>query len=299
MTPPGHRENDTLRGLVLGVVAVTIFGLTLPATRIGVAEIDPILFGLGRAVIPGILSAVLLLATRQKLPSWNDFLLLGITAAGVVIGFPALATIAMQEVPAAHGGVVLALLPLATALTGTLIGGERPSLGFWLCAVIGSLIVVVFAVSQGGDVWHLQSGDLLLLLATASAAIGYATGGRLSRHLGGWQVICWALVLALPVVCVIVYLTTERYNWEASATAWLAFGYVAIFSQWLGFFAWNAGLALGGIARVGQLQLLQPFVTLAGAAVLVGERITVVEILFAGAVVVTVAIGRRMVIRRS
>jgi drug/metabolite transporter (DMT)-like permease len=199
-------------------------------------------------------------------------------------------------VPASHGAVVLGILPLATALFGALRFGERPSAGFWAAALLGSGIVVAFAVLQGGGGLH--AADLALFVAVLAAAMGYAEGGRLAQTMGGQRVICWALLLSMPLLLPVTLWLGWRYGVRASPMAWLGFGYVSLFSMFIGFFFWYKGLALGGIARVGQVQLLQPFLTLIGAALIVGETLDLRHVLFALAVIVVVAIGRRTAIRR-
>ncbi|MEZ5775131.1 MAG: DMT family transporter [Hyphomicrobiaceae bacterium] len=292
---PGARLGDESKGLLYGLVGVVIFGLTLPAMRIAVAELDPLFVGLGRSLIAAVIAAASLAAARAPWPKRDDLPLLAITAAGVVFGFPALSAIAMVHAPAGHGGVVLAILPLATALASVVFAGERPSLGFWLSAVAGSGAVAAFAVLDGAFARAgIGAADLALVVAVVAAAIGYATGAVLTRRLGGWQTISWTLVLSFPVLAVVVPLVSGPIAWHASTAAWSAFGYVAVMSQYLGFFFWNKGLALGGVARVGQVQLLQTFVTLGGAGLVVGEPIGPLEIGFAAVVVAIVAIGRRM-----
>jgi drug/metabolite transporter (DMT)-like permease len=292
--------SDDRKGLLLGLIGVTLFGLTLPMTRIAVHELDPVFIALGRSLVAGVLAALALGLTRSSWPARADLWPLALTATGVIFGFPLLATIAMQTVPSSHGGVVLGLLPLATAATSVWFAGERPSFGFWLCGIAGSIVVVTFAlISHGGsDLFVIQAGDLLLLAAIAAAAIGYAQGAVLARRLGGWQTISWCLVLSAPFLALGVHFFCPVINWQASLPAWGGFFYVAIFSQFLGFFAWYRGLALGGIARVGQTQLLQPFITLAGAALLIGEHIGALELGFAVLVVAVVAAGRRMRVAR-
>jgi drug/metabolite transporter (DMT)-like permease len=281
-------------GLLLGLVGVVIFGLTLPATRASLTGLDPYLIGLGRGVVAGVAAALILLVTRQKWPGKKAWRPLIIASAGVVLGFPILATLAMQYVPASHGGIVLAILPLATAVAGVISAGERPSIGFWLCSVAGSAAVLTFALIEGAGATSVHSADILLAAAVVAAAIGYAEGGVLARSMGGWQVICWALVIAAPILLTALILIGTPINWNASATAWTGFIYLALFSQFIGFFAWYQGMAIGGIAKVGQLQLLQTFVTLGAAALLLGEQITWFEIAFALLVVAIVAVGRRM-----
>lgn len=284
------------RGMLLGVVGVAIFSLTLPFTRMAVAELNPVLVALGRAVVAAMGSAVLLWWLGARRPTSSQLRALLITAAGVVVGFPVLSSIAMRYVPASHGAIVVGILPLATALFGALRFGERPSVGFWIAAVVGSGIVIGFAILQGGGSLHMA--DFALLGAVAAAAMGYAEGGRLSQTMGGQQVICWALVLSMPVLLPITLWLGWQYGINASAKAWIGFGYVSLFSMFIGFFFWYKGLALGGIARVGQVQLLQPFLTLVGAALILGETLETNHLLFALAVIGVVAAGRRMTIRR-
>jgi drug/metabolite transporter (DMT)-like permease len=295
----GAVSNET-RGLVYGLIGVAIFGLTLPLTRIAVAELDPLFVSLGRAVLAGTVSAAMLWWSGRPAPSRAQFGKLAIVAAGVVFGFPVLSTIAMRTAPAGHGAIVLALLPLATAAASVLFAGERPSAGFWLCGLAGSGAVLVFAGLEGAfSQIGLGVADLLLVAAVIAAAIGYAQGGALSRDLGGWQVISWALVISLPVLAVALGLLAPGMNFRAGWPAWASFLYVALGSQLVGFFFWNKGLALGGVARVGQVQLLQTFVTLAGAALLTGETIGWREVVFAVLVVAIVAIGRKMPVARA
>ncbi len=285
------------KGLLLGLTGVVIFGFTLPATRLAVGGFDPVVVGIGRSVVAAGIAAGILIATRTRRPHRGEWRALIVTSLGVVIGFPLFSALAMQSAPASHGGVVLAVLPLTTALASVFVASERPSAGFWLCAIAGSSAVVVFALWEGSG--GFAKADILLLLAVAAASIGYGAGGALSRALGGWQVICWALVIALPVTVPLVWIFAGAINLAAPLPAWAGFVYVALMSQLVGFFAWNAGMALAGVARVGQLQLLQTFVTLAAAALLLGERITLTQIGFALLVIAIVALGRRMRVERT
>jgi drug/metabolite transporter (DMT)-like permease len=285
------------KGMAYGFMGVLVFSLTLPATREAVTFLDPVFVGLGRSVVAAVLAAVILLLMRQRFPSRTQIKSLILVAAGVVVGFPLLSAWAMTRVPASHGAIMLGILPLATALAGTLRTGDRPSPGFWMAGIVGSALVVAFALSSGSG--RLQFADLALLGAVFAAALGYAEGARLSRSLDGWRVICWALVLAAPFLVVPVVIAVLAHGLSASPAAWLGFGYVSLMSQFLGFFVWYKGLTLGGVARVSQLQLLQPFLTVLASALLLGEIITTTMLIFALAVVATVAIGRRMAIRRS
>ncbi len=284
------------RGMWLGAIGVVIFSLTLPFTRMAVAELNPVLVALGRAVVAAIGSAALLWWIGAPRPTATQLRALIIISLGVVIGFPVFSSIAMRHVPASHGAIVVGILPLATALFGALRFGERPSRGFWIAALAGSAIVIVFALWQGGGALH--PADFALFGAVLAAAMGYAEGGRLSQTMGGQQVISWALVLSMPILLPITIWLGWQYGVTASAKAWIGFGYVSLFSMFIGFFFWYKGLALGGIARVGQVQLLQPFLTLIGAAVILGEVLDASNFLFAIAVIAVVAVGRRMTIKR-
>ena len=288
---------DESKGMWLGLAGVAVFSLTLPFTRMAVAELNPVFVAFGRAVVAALCSMLLLWKLKATLPTAAQWKPLAVTALGVVIGFPVFSSVAMCYVPAAHGAIVLGVLPLATAMFGALRFGERPSVGFWIAAVAGSAIVIVFALNQGGG--GLTLADLALLAAVLAAAMGYAEGGRLSQTMGGQQVIAWALLLALPVLLPITIWLSWRYGVNASPRAWLGFAYVSLFSMLIGFFFWYKGLALGGIARVGQVQLLQPFLTLLGAALLLGETLSRGNMLFALAVLVVVAFGRKMAVRRQ
>lgn len=289
--------SDDSKGLLLGLLGVVIFSLTLPVTRLAVTWLDPVTVGLGRAVVAAAVAGLVLLVTRQRRPRGREWASLAVVALGVVLGFPLLASWAMTRVPAAHGAVVLGVLPLATAAFGAILAGERPSILFWIIGLCGSALVVVFALREGGG--GLSWPDLALLAAVVSAAIGYAEGARLSRTLGGWQVISWALVLSAPFLLWPVVEHASRLDFASLPwQAWAAFAYVALGSQWLGFFAWYRGLALGGIARVGQVQLLQAFFSIGFAALLNGEAIGWDTLGFALAVVACVAAGRRLKVRR-
>lgn len=282
------RENT---GMALGLLGVLIFSLTLPMTRIVVEEMHPLLNGLGRALVAAVPAAALLLWRREKWPTWRQAKSLGVVAFGVILGFPVLSAWAMQTVPASHGALVNGLQPLCVAMYAAWLSHERPSKAFWACAALGSALVLAYAMIMGAG--HIQSGDVLMLAAIAAGGLGYAEGGRLAREMGGWQVICWALVLSAPLLLgPVVYLALQQ-DTAISAKTWWAFGYVSLFSQFLGFFAWYAGLALGGIARVSQVQLMQIFFTIALSALFFGEQVDAMTWLFAGGVILTVVLGRK------
>ena len=289
--------SDESKGMFLGLVGVVSFGLTLPATRFIIPYFEPVFIGLGRAVIASFVAALLLIATKQTRPSRNQFYQLLGVASGVVVGFPILSAWAMQTVPASHGGVVLGVLPLATAIVGSVISNEKPSVAFWICGIVGSAVVIAYSLLQG--VGEFQTGDFFLLGAIVSAATGYALGGKLSKEIGGWQVICWALVISFPFIIVPAWLEAPQDAvGSLPLNVILSFLYLALVSQLFGFFFWNKGLALGGVARVSQTQLLQPIVTLVASAFLINETINLQTIVFAILVIVTVAIGKKMPIHQ-
>jgi drug/metabolite transporter (DMT)-like permease len=285
---PASREK---LGLLLGFVGMVIFGGTLPATRLAVSAIDPIALTALRTAIAGICSLALLIVLRRPWPPRRMWFQLVIVTLTVSVMFPFLMALGVQRVDASHGGVVLGILPIATALVAVLITHERPKPLFWIASLLGAALVVAFALRQGGGA--LSAGDVLLFAAVAVSAIGYAFSGRLTAQMPGWEVISWALVIGLPISLPAAVLTVPADLGDIELKPWLALLYVAIFSQWIGFFAWNAGMAIGGIARVSQVQLLQPFVTFTLAALFNGETITPQIVLFATAVVVTVAISTR------
>ena len=285
--------NNESKGMILGFLGVVAFGLTLPATRFVVPYFDPIFIGLGRAVIASVIAAFILIATKQSKPTRNQLIQLSVVALGVVLGFPVLTAWAMETVPASHGGVVLGVLPLATATAAVLVSKEKPSSGFWIFSLIGSIVVVTYSLLQGFG--SFQLGDLLLIGAILSAGLGYALGGKLSKELGGWQVICWALVISFPFIIFPAWMQAPEEDFSnLPLNVLLSFLYLALVSQLFGFFLWNKGLALGGIARVSQTQLMQPFVTLLASAFLINETVNLQTIIFAVLVVSIVAIGKKM-----
>ncbi|EUC14184.1 DMT family transporter [Paraburkholderia hospita] len=289
------------QGMLLGLIGVVIFSLTLPMTRIVVAEFSPLLNGLGRALAAAVPAAVLLAVRREKLPTWPQLKNLAVVSLGVIVAFPVFSAWAMKTVPASHGAVVNGLQPLCVAIYAAWLSHERPSKAFWTSAIVGSAIVIAFALQAGGGA--LQSGDLLMLVAVGIGALGYAEGARLARQIGGWQVICWALVVSAPFLLIpVAWLGWEQHVTHPGPVAlktWLAFGYVTVFSQFIGFFAWYAGLAMGGTARVGQVQLLQIFFTMAFSALFFGETVAPITWIFAAAVIATVMLGRKATVHTA
>ncbi|UDF31855.1 UNVERIFIED_ORG: DMT family transporter (plasmid) [Roseateles sp. XES5] len=281
----------SMEGWGSGLLGVIIFSGSLPATRIAVADFSPMFLTSARAVIAAVLAAALLLALRQQRPSRADLKALVIVALGVVVGFPLLTALALQYITAAHSIVFIGLLPLATAIFGVLRGGERPKPLFWLFSCLGSATVVGFALSAGAEISVV--GDLLMVAAVIACGLGYAEGAKLSRSLGGWQVISWALVLSLPAMAAIMLATLPGTFAGIGGDAWMGLAYVSIFSMLVGFVFWYRGLALGGIAAVGQLQLLQPFFGLLLAAGLLHEKVSPLMVATTLAIVLCVAGARK------
>jgi drug/metabolite transporter (DMT)-like permease len=266
---------------------VLIFSGSLPATRVAVMDFDPVFLTVARAAIAGLVGLALLLLYRVQRPAREDLVSLAIVAFGVVVGFPLLTALALKHITSAHSIVFIGLLPLATAIFGVLRGGERPRPAFWLFSCLGSALVVGFAIAQGLSVAPV--GDLLMLAAILVCGLGYAEGAKLSRRLGGWQVISWALVLPLPVMAALVLYTAPLSFAGIGTAAWAGLAYVSLFSMLIGFVFWYRGLAQGGIAAVGQLQLLQPFFGLALAATLLREEVSPLMLVVTVAVATCVA----------
>ncbi|APZ43200.1 DMT family transporter [Acidihalobacter ferrooxydans] len=282
-------------GLVWALLGVVAFSLTFPALRIALQGLPPTFIGTGRAVLAALFAGMLLLTTHQPWPTRRQWLALTRVTLGVVIGFSWLSAEALVHLSAVQAGVMAGLLPLATAVAGAWLAGERPPRAFWIAALCGSLGVIAFALSRGGTL--LGAGNWALFAAVACAALGYAEGGRLARELGGWQVISWALVLGAPLLVIPAVL-----NWPQQSvplSAWIGFLYLALVSQWLGFFAWYRGMALAGVTRTSQVQLLQVFFTLLAAWALLGEPVAWSTWLFALWVVAAVAAGRHIAALRK
>ncbi|EJL75924.1 DMT family transporter [Chryseobacterium populi] len=266
-------KDQTVNGWINGFIGVLLFSGSLPATKLAVTDMDPVFVTIARAGIAGILALSVLLIYKEKIPSGKQIFPLVLVSVGCVIGFPLLSSLALQYLTSAHSIVFLGMLPLATAIFGVFRGGERPQPIFWFFSIIGSLLVIGYAVSQG--ISASPVGDLLMLAAVILCGLGYAEGAKLSKDLGGWQVISWALVIALPLMLPLFFFYFPDSVEQVSTGAWLGLAYIALFSMFIGFIFWYRGLAQGGITTVGQLQLLQPFFGLALAAYLLHEPVSI------------------------
>ncbi|WP_086827170.1 DMT family transporter [Allokutzneria sp. NRRL B-24872] len=287
-------RNRITPGLVLGSLGVLAFSFSLPATRLAVAGMDPWFVAFGRAVVAAVLAIAYLGLTRAPMPSRSQLLRLAVVAFGVVVGFPLFTSLALVTQTASHGAVAVALLPAATAVFAVLRAGERPSRVFWLASGGGLLAVLGFFVVAGGAGGGFEPADLLLLAAILACALGYAEGGALSRELGGARTICWALVVSLPVTVPVTAASLALGDFaKVNASSLFGFGYVSAISMFLGFFAWYAGLARGGVARIGQLQLVQPVLTLLWSALFLGEHPGIAAVGAAVIVLICVALTQR------
>jgi drug/metabolite transporter (DMT)-like permease len=295
---PANRSVQKKLGLTLGFAGVLLFGGTLPATRLTVASIDPLFLTAARAMIAGCAGISVLLTLRRPLPQpplWRDLFLAGLCT---IVGYPVSMALAMVSVPAAHGGVVLGIVPLATAAAAAIVVNERPSTGFWFVSLVGAAIVVAFILNQT-NAQSFALGDLYLLVTVVSGAFGYALSGRLSTNMPGWEVISWQVATFLPLSAMATALLWPHQPSAIPASAWAGLAYVSFVSQFLAFFVFNAAMALAGVARIGQLMLLQPFVIVVLAWPVNGEKIRLTTLAYAAAVVATVFIGQRMPVRRK
>ncbi|MFV2088148.1 DMT family transporter [Micromonospora sp. LOL_021] len=264
---------DRLTGLILGALGVLAFSMSLPATRVAVQQLDPWFVAFGRAVGAALLAWAYLGFTRAPRPTRSQWRRLSVVALGVVVGFPLFTSLALTTQPSAHGAVVIAVLPAVTAVFAVVRAGERPPALFWAAAGGGLLAVLGFLAAGGAVRGALTAADLFLLVAVVLCGLGYAEGGALARELGGARTICWALLLSLPATVAVTLAVCIVRPPRADALTWSAFGYLTVVSMFLGFFAWYAGLARGGVARVGQVQLAQPVLTLLWSAALLGETV--------------------------
>lgn len=289
------RSTET-RGLLLGLVGVVCFSVSLPATRVAVKAFDANFVSFGRAIVAATCAAIALVVARPVRPSSAQLRRMVFVSAGVVIGFPLFTGLALRHAEAGHGAVVIGLLPAATAGLSVLRSGERPSVRYWIYALTGMVAIAVLAFARS-TTKELAVGDLLFLLAVLSAAVGYTEGAMLSRELGGWQTISWSLLLALPVTIPIAITGLGSIDGDERWTAWTAFAYLGMVSMFLGFFAWYAGLAMGGIARVSQVQLIQPLLSVAWAVLFLHERADLLLFVVATVVLAAVFGSRRSLIR--
>lgn len=278
-------------------VGVLVFSFSLPLTKIAVRGLDPMVAAVGRAAVASVFALIALLIVRPPRPNRSQLWHLALVVGGVVFGFPILIAYALRHTASLHGSVVNGLLPLATAGLAVIRAGERPSSAYWTCSAVGFAAVVAYVVHEGGGTLH--AADALLILAVLAAAVGYAEGALLARELGGWQVICWALVLGAPLTWVVTIVAAGRTGLHATGPQWAAFGYTAMFSMFLGFFAWYAGMARAGIAKASQLQLAQPALSMVWGWPLLGERLSLAAVVTIAVVLGAVTVGRTAVVRTS
>ena len=286
-----------MRGMLIGLVGVAMFSLTLPITKIALEALNPYFISFGRATLAGLAALIYVISIKAPMPEPQILKKLGIIVLGVIVGFTLLLTLALDQGSSSHGAIVIGILPLVTSIVGAIRFKERPSIGFWMAAIVGAGLVLTYALITGSG--QLSQMDFLLALACIFSAIGYAEGAELSRRINPKLVISWALIVSLPLNGLITVLNFEESFLRAGAQVWIAFVYLGLFSMYIGFFFWYAGLAKGGIARVSQVQLVQPFLTLVAGSLLIGEAITWINIVFATLVVISVMVGKSMLIERQ
>ena len=285
------------KGMLIGFVGISIFSLTLPFTQMAVNEMSPFFVAFARASIAGICALILLIFTKSKFPNKIQIRRLIIIVIGVIYGFPIFTSIAMKTLPSSHSGIVLGILPLAMSLFAAIKYKEKPSSSFWMISIFGTFIVISYTFIDNNGLLMIE--DLWLLFAILFAAIGYSEGGTLAKEMGSIGVISWALVISLPINLFASYLFYEINYTSISIQAIISLTYVGLFSMFIGFFFWYKGIAIGGISRVGQVQLIQPFLTIVGAYFLTNEKITTLNILFAFMVLIVIIIGRKAKIQVS
>ena len=283
-------ENSIKRGMLLGFIGIVCFSLTLPATSIAVPYFGETIVGLGRTVIAAIIVSIIFVIKKESLPNKRQFISLIIVAVGAVLAFPLLTTFAMKSLPVSHGAIEVALLPLATAGFAIWRGGERPSKRYWIASIIGAITVLMYAVYLG--LGQLQNGDIALIVAVILLGLSYAEGGKLSKELGSWQVIAWAILIGAPFFIIPVAFSVSSSMLQAPVEAWISLFYLGIVSQFLAYVAWYGGMSLGGIARVGQIQYLQPFMMIGFSVLFLGESMTWLTIVLAIIVVICVMMGK-------
>jgi drug/metabolite transporter (DMT)-like permease len=289
--------NKETKGMLIGFIGILIFSLTLPVIKIAILSFNPYFIAFGRAALAALLALAYLIYKKEPMPSKADFAKFAVIALGVIFGFPIFTTVAMAEGSSSHGAVILGMMPLASTVIGVIRFKERPSAGFWLVSLLGAALVVVYALLKSSGSFTYV--DVLLVLGGIFACIGYVEGGELSRKMNPRAVISWALVISLPINLIMGYVTFNPQYIHADPIAWTSFIYLSLFSMYIGFFFWYEGLAIGGIARVSQVQLIQPFCTLIAASILLGDSLTMMNLIFAALVVSTVILGKRMLVRRA
>lgn len=296
-TSKGTRVNQESKGMLIGFIGILIFSLTLPVSKIAVLSFDPYFIAFGRALLAGLVALAYLVYKAAPLPRKSDWIKFVVIALGVVFGFPIFTTMAMKEGSSSHGAVILGMMPLATTVIGVIRFKERPSIGFWLISLLGAALVVIYALLKSAGSFTYIDG--LLVAGGICACIGYVEGGELSRRMNPRAVISWALVVSLPINAIIAHYMFVPTYWGAGTLAWTSFIYLSLFPMFLGFFFWYEGLAVGGISRVSQVQLIQPFCTLVAASILLGDHLTAMNMVFAFLVVSTVILSKRMLVKRA
>lgn len=285
-------NTNELEAYFLGIVSVAAFAMTLPAAKYLLTDLTSLQIGIYRSFLAALAAIPILLIYKVKLPNRSQLKRLFLTSSGIIYGFPILTAVGMEYVPVSHGGVVLAALPLSTAIFGALISKKNPSKLFWFFAILGFSVVLSYTIYTS-DVKELYLGDLALLGAVIFAGLGYAQGGLLSSEMPGWQVMCWTLAINFPFLLLLTFLVFEPSNVELSTISWISLSFLAFINSLLGFFSWNKALALGGVSKISQLQLLQVFFTYGYAVLLMDEQWSWITLFTCVVVVIIVIFSKR------
>lgn len=286
------------KGFIFGFIGILIFSLTPPATKIALGfnnnALTPEFITFGRSALAGTLSLIYLFSSKKKIPNIKYFFNILIIAISLTVGFPLFLSLGLTHSTSTHAAVILTLMPLITAMFASFYFKKKASLGFWICAIIGCLVVIIYTLIRGrtdDGFIELSYADILFFISAIAGAAGYVFGAKLTKIMGSVDVISWALAFAFPfhLILAIYYFPTK----EITMISWLGFLYVSLFSQWIGFFAWYKGLNLGGSVRVSQIQLLMPFLTFIFSIFLLNEILDFSTIFFSLAAVLIIYISKK------
>ena len=290
------------KGFIFGFVGILIFSLTPPATKIALGPdnnaLTPEFITFGRSALAGIMSLIYLFFFKKKKPSVKYIFNIFIVALSLSVGFPLFLSLGLIHSTSTHAAVILTLMPLMTAVFASFYFKQKASLGFWICAIIGCIVVIIYTLIHGksnNQIIEFSYSDILFFISVIAGATGYVFGAKLTKIMGSVDVISWALALAMPFhLALAVYYFPIK---EIPTISWIGFLYAALFSQWIGFFAWYKALDLGGAVRVSQIQLFMPFLTFFFSIILLGETLDFFTILFSIITILLIYLSRKMSVR--
>ena len=290
------------KGFIFGFVGILIFSLTPPATKIALGPdnnaLTPEFITFGRSALAGIMSLIYLFFFKKKKPSVKYIFNILIVALSLSVGFPLFLSLGLIHSTSTHAAVILTLMPLMTAVFASFYFKQKASLGFWICAIIGCIVVIIYTLIHGksnNQIIEFSYSDILFFISVIAGATGYVFGAKLTKIMGSVDVISWALALAMPFhLALAVYYFPIK---EIPIISWIGFLYAALFSQWIGFFAWYKALDLGGAVRVSQIQLFMPFLTFFFSIILLGETLDFFTIFFSIITILLIYLSRKMSVR--